>query len=73
MEIQIHETSKEKPSGKETQITVRTAVSCWTIKMEAMKNVRSAHVFDLKLLKELILFGAWDLLQYSFDLGSIYE
>ena len=55
MEIQIHETSKEKPSGKETQITVRTAVSCWTIKMEAMKNVRSAHVFDLKLLKESYL------------------
>ena len=42
--------------------------------MEAMENVRSAHVFDLTLLKvKGILFGVWDLLQNSFVSGNIYR
>ena len=39
-----------------------------------MKKVRSAHVFDLKLLKKIYLFY-WrgDLLQNSFVSGNIYR
>ena len=33
--------------------------------MEPMENVRTAHVFNLKISKG-ILFGVWDLLQNSF-------
>ena len=41
--------------------------------MEAMENVRSAHVFDLTLSIKGILFGVWDLLQNSFVSGNIYR
>ena len=39
-----------------------------------MKNVRSAHVFDLKLLRKIYLLFSWrDLLQNSFVSGNIYR
>ena len=41
--------------------------------MEAMKNVRGAHVFDLKLLKEFfyLVFGVYN--KNSFDSRIIYR
>ena len=39
--------------------------------MKAMKNVRSAHVFDLNI--KGILFGVWDLLQKLILFGKYHK
>ena len=53
-------------------ITTNHAILLNRKKMEAMKNVRGAHVFDLKLLKEFYsVFGIYN--KNSFDSRIIYR
>ena len=54
-------------------ITTNHAILLNRKKMEAMKNVRGAHVFDLKLLKAFfyLVFGIYN--KNSFDSRIIYR